>query len=245
MGDFEDVVNGAPNSNHGPLIVEAPPPYAPQIFPAPADAESSSLDESSDYGFLAVDSNQRHHVGEADEPNVERQLVEKTAQGSGLQRVCCNYASQNIRDLPVISDCSFNTYGVVGLAACGVEKNDDEQEEEEESILINWDLQSGKLMLPGRLSALSGGFNWALPGVEAGVGGSRGQEGRRSAAVSSGVLLENVFVRQSSEEAAEAQAELHTGVEAGGKVENFFSGWGLVFAMDEQRDGSHQCFGAP
>lgn len=214
-----------------------PPPYAPQILPAPAEAESSWVDESIDYGVLAVSSNQRRDVGEVDTPNVERQQVEKTPQGIGLHRVCSNYASQNIGDLPIrSSDCSFDTSGMADVGACGAEKNDDEQEEDEqdeETILINWDPQTGNLMLPGRESALNGGFNLALQEGEANVGGSRAQEGDRSAAVSSGVLLERVFVRQSSEEAAEAQAKLDAGVETGSKVENFLSGWGLVFSMDE------------
>lgn len=162
--------------------------------------------------------------------------MEKTPQGSGLERVCSNYASQNIRDLPIISDCSHDTYGMVGLTVCGADKNDDEQEEDEqdkETILINWNPQTWKSMLPEKESPLNAGFNWALQDVEANVGGNRAQEGERPATVSSRTLLESVFVRQSSEEAAEAQAKLDTGVEMGSTVDNFLSGWDLVFTTDK------------
>lgn len=230
MGD-----SGGPSPYCRQIIGEPPPPYAPPISPEPADAESSWVDETNDYGVLAVNSNQRHNAGEVDQADVERPLVEKPPQGSGSERVCSNYAWQNISDSPIISDCSFDTYGMVGLAACGAKKNDDEQEEDErdeETVLINWNPQTVKFMLPERKSALNRGFNLALQEVTANIGGSRAQEGERSAALSSGVLLQSVIVRQSSEEEAEAQAKLDTGVETGGKVENFLSEWGLVFAKE-------------
>lgn len=194
------------------------------------------MEETSDYGVLGVDSNQRHNVDEVDQPNVERQAVGKTPQGSGSERVCSVYASQNIKYLPIISDCAFDTNAMVGLAVCAPEKNADEQEEDEqdeETAWISWDPQTRKSMLPERESARNGGFNLALQTVEATVWGSRVQEGERSAAGSSRLLLESVFVRQSSEEAAEAQPKLDTGVEMESKVENFLPGWDLVFAMDE------------
>lgn len=176
------------------------------MLPAPGDAEPPSDDETIDYGLLAFDLQQRQNAGEVEQPMAERR-VEEMPEGSGRQRVCADNASQNLRDLPIISDCAIDDYSVVGLAACGAAKNDDEQEEDEldeETSFIHWDPRTGKLMLPEIESALSGK-----------------------------VLLESVFVRQSSEEAAEAQAKLDTAVETERKVENFLSGWDLVVAMDE------------
>lgn len=192
-------------------------------------------DETSDYGLLAVDLQQRQNACEVDQPMVERR-VEEMPEGTGRQRVCTDYASQNLMDLPIIAACSMDDYGMVGLAACGAEKNEDEQEEierDEETTFFSWDPQTGKLMLPESESALNGEFNWALQEVEAQVGGSTAQNGEPLAPDSSRVLLENVFVRQSSEEAAEAQAKLYGGVEMERKVENFLSGWDLVVTMDE------------
>lgn len=185
---------------------EEPPPYAPHMLPAPGDAEPPSDDETIDYGLLAFDLQQRQNDGEVEQPMAERR-VEEMPEGSGRQRVCTDNASQNLRDLPIISDCTIDDYGVGGLAACGTAKNYDEQEEDEldeETSFIYWDPRTRKLMLPEIESALSGK-----------------------------VLLESVFVRQSSEEAAEAQAKLDTAVETERKLENFLSGWDLVVAMDE------------
>lgn len=229
MEDFEVIVGGAPNPYHRQIIGVPLPPYTPEIIPEPADDESSWVEDSSDYGVLAVDdSNQRYDVGEIDQANVERQLVEIPPQGSVFQRVCSNYASKNIRNLPTISDCSLDTSGMIGLAPHANEKNVEKQEEDEqdeETILISWDPHTGKLRLPERESSLNKGF--------ANVERSRVQEGEQSAAGSNRMLLENVYVRQSSEEAAEAQAKLDTGVEKESKVENFLSAWDLVFANDE------------
>lgn len=234
--DFKDIDNGAPNPYLCQTVIEPPPPYPPQLIPAPANAESSWMEEGSDYGVLGVDSNQRHSVDEVDQPNVEGQAVGKTPQGSGSQRVCSIHADQNIRNLPIISDCAFDTNAMVELAVCAPDKNVDEQEadeQDEETILISWDSQTRKSMLPERESARNGGLNLALQTGEATVWGSRAQEGERSAAGNSRVLLESVFVRQSSEEAAEAQPKLDKGVEMESKVDNFLAGWDLVFAMDE------------
>lgn len=216
-------------------LIEEPPPYAPHMRTAPADAEPPSDDETIDYGLLAVDLQQRQNASEVEQLMVERR-VEEMPEGSGRQRVCGYNVSQNLRDLPIIPDCSIDDYGVVGLAACGAVKNDDEQEEDEldgETSVICWDPRTGKLMLPESESALSGGFNWALQEVEAKVWGSMAQKGEALATDSSKVLLESVFVRQSSEEAAEAQAKLDTAVDMEREVENFLSGWDLVVAMDE------------
>lgn len=216
-------------------LIEEPPPYAAQVLPAPVDALPPPEDETIDYGVLAVSMQQRQNAGEAEQPLVERR-VEEMPEGSGGPRVCTDYACQNPRDLPLVSDCSIDDYGVVGQTACGAEKNYDEQEEDEldeETSFISWDPKTGKLMLPHGDSALSGEFNWAPQEVEFKVGGSQAHKGEALAADgSSRVLLESVFVRQSSEEEAEAQAKLDTAVETERKLDNFLSGWDLVVAMD-------------
>lgn len=215
-------------------LIEEPPPYAPQALPAPVDAVSPPEDENIDYGVLAVSLQQRHNAGEVEQPLVERR-VEEMPEGSGGLRVCTDYACQNPRDLPIVSDCSIGDYGVVGLTACGAEKNYDEQEEDEldeETSFISWHPKTGKLMLPHSESALSGEFNWAPQEVEFKVGGSPAQKGEALAADSSKVLLESDFVRQSSEEAAKAQTKLDTAVETERELENLLSGWDLVVAMD-------------
>lgn len=228
LKDFKDNVNETPNHLPGQTIREPPPLYTSQIFPAPVHADSSLEDETIYYGVLAVNSNQRHHVGEVDVPILGRQAVENAPQGS----VCSNYACQNIRDLPIISDNSLDSHGTIGLAACGAEKNDDEQEEDdqdEETSLISWDPQTGRLWLRERDSALNRGFSIEPQECGANIEESKVLEEGRSAALSSSPLLKSVFVRQSSEEAA----KLDTGVATGCKVDNFLSGWDLVFATDE------------
>lgn len=236
LHDIKSDIRRTTNPERRPLISEPPPPYARQLSPAPDDAEMSWEDENSDYGVLSVDSQQKPIDVEVEEPMLEGRIAEEAKEGSGRQRVCTNYASQNLEDLPIISDGSFDDYGVVGQAACGGEKNDDEQEEDEqdeETIFIGWDPTSRKLMVPQSEFALNGGFNWVLQEVESKFEVSKVERAEASAAVSGTVLLDSVFVRQSSEEAAEAKANLDAGVETECKVDNFLSEWKLVVAMDE------------
>lgn len=219
------------NPKHPQLNTKPLPPHIVDMLPARGDVVPSWKDETSDYGVLAVDSQQKQNAGEVDQTIVERKSEEKTPQVSSRQSMCPEYASQN----PIISDSTLDAYGLVGLAACGAEKNDDEQEEDEQNektSFISWDLKIGKLMSEESEFVQKRGFIWSPQESEAKVWGSRAQEGEVSAAVSSRVLLENVFVRQSSEEAAEAQVTADKGLETESKVENFLPEWELVFSMD-------------
>lgn len=164
-------------------------------------------------------------------------VEQDTQEGSDRQRVRLPYASQNTRVMPGAHSehnehCFPDDCGVVRPAVRGKEKNDDEQEEDEQgggTIFVNWDPRTRKLVVPEYGAARKGGMNWSLQEDEEWE--SRVKE---VTPVMGKLLLENVFVRQVSEEEAEAQAKLETGGETGCEAEeDILTKWDLVISMDE------------
>lgn len=193
----------------------------------PHDPEQPSDDLASSYGFVEVDP---QHNNEKD-----KRVEHDTREGSDRQRVRLPNASQNTRDVPAAhndhnEDRFPDDCGVVKPAACDKEKNDDEQEEG--TIFVNWDPRTRKLVMPEYGAARKGGTNWSLQGDEERE--SRVEEEEGVTPVTGKLLLENVFVRQASEEEAEAQAKLETGGEPGCEAEeDIWAKWDLVISMDE------------
>lgn len=167
-------------------------------------------------------------------------VEQDTQEGSDIHRVHLPYASQNTRDIPAAhndhkEDCFPDDCGVVRPAVHDKEKNADEQEEDEQeegTIFVNWDPRTRKLVVPEYGAARKGGMNWSLRGDEEWE--SRVEEEEGVTPVTGKLLLENVFVRQASEEEAEAQAKLETGGETGCEAEeDILTKWDLVISMDE------------
>ena len=141
------------------------------------------------------------------------------------------YASHNIKHVATSladqSDFIPNEYGFLSVAKAHniVEKEEEEEEEEGGNICINWDPQTRKLVFPGMVLD---GLMWAEEGSENAMGGEEVD------AAKGGLKLANVFVRQGSEEAAEALREKEEGGESGSDgVDGVLSKWNLVISMDQ------------
>ncbi|XP_059212501.1 interleukin-20 receptor subunit alpha [Centropristis striata] len=139
------------------------------------------------------------------------------------------YASQNTTYMPTShadqSDCLSDDYGVLRVdTAHKIETG----EEEEGTICIDWDPQTRKLVLP----EIAMEYNKAggLDGLMQGGKGRENRMGGEGEDVKGELRLENVFVRQGSEERAEAQREMERGE---GTEGDFFTRWNLVLSMDE------------
>lgn len=168
---------------------------------------------------------------------VDGRVEQDTREGSDRQRLRLPYT----RDVPAAhndhnEDRFTDDCGVVRLAVRDKEKNDDEQEEDEQgegTIFVNWDPRTRKLVVPEYGAARKGGMNWSLQGDEEWE--SRVEEEEGVTPVTGKLLLENVFVRQASEEEAEARAKPETGGETGceAEEEDILTKWDLVISMDE------------
>lgn len=171
---------------------------------------------------------------------VDGRVAQDTRDGSHRQTMRFPYTSQNTREMPAAhnehsEDCFPDNCGVERPAVRDEEKNDDEQEEDEQdegTIFVNWDPRTRKLVVPEYGAARKGGLNWSLQGDEERE--SRVEEEEGVTPVTGTLLLENVFVRQLSQEEAEAQAKLETGGETGCEAkEDILTKWDLVISMDE------------
>ncbi|KAL3052697.1 hypothetical protein OYC64_005265 [Pagothenia borchgrevinki] len=140
------------------------------------------------------------------------------------------YASQNTRQISH-SDQSDDLPDDYGVLMMNTPHNTEEEEEEEEgNLCIDWDPQTRKLVFPEIAMEFNkeGVWDGMMQGekVRENMIGGEGEE--ETVNLRNGELrLENVFVRQGSEEKAEAQRVL----EGGG--DDFLTGWGLVISMDE------------
>ncbi|XP_053300575.1 interleukin-20 receptor subunit alpha [Pleuronectes platessa] len=135
------------------------------------------------------------------------------------------YASQNTNQVPtplanqsdfIPTECVF----LSGAAAHNIV-----EEEEEGNICINWDPKTRKLVFP---EMVLDGLMWAEEGSENHLGGEE------VGAAKGGLKLENVFVRQGSEEEAEALREKERGGGPGSDgLDGVLSKWNLVISMDQ------------
>lgn len=134
------------------------------------------------------------------------------------------------------SDCLPDDYGVLRPATVdGTEKADGEQAEEEqeaETTFIHWNPNSRKIWLPETVFPKEAGLDWLLQGEKDKKNGV--EEEKEDMYTARGkVLLENVFVRQSSEEEAEAKRALERGGNKGLGLDDLLNKWELVISMDE------------
>ncbi|XP_072218285.1 interleukin-20 receptor subunit alpha [Leuresthes tenuis] len=145
------------------------------------------------------------------------------------------YSCQSIKGIPASHsnppDCLSHGNGVLGPAVTQKTEEDYfavEKEELEGPMCFNWDPKTRKLVLPEMKVA----FN-----MKEGLDGpsERGREDRRAEqnegkhVPRGGLTLENVFVRQTSEDEAEAVRGEGTGLEE----EDILSKWKLVFPVDQ------------
>ncbi|XP_073348389.1 interleukin-20 receptor subunit alpha [Pagrus major] len=160
--------------------------------------------------------------------------VEEVSESEGVPLLSA-YASQNNK---VTSTSHANQpdylpdhYGVLRLATADeIEKDEEEQEEEEEeegTIFIDWDPNTRKLVLPDMAMA----FTQVL-GSDGSMQGEKGREnrvgGEEMSAMKGELTLANVFVRQGSEEEAEAQRARERG-----EADDIFTKWNLQISMDQ------------
>ncbi|KAG8011211.1 Interleukin-20 receptor subunit alpha, partial [Nibea albiflora] len=147
------------------------------------------------------------------------------------------YASQNINTTHADqSDFLLDDYGVLRLATAEEIENDDgdEEEEEEGTICIDWDPHTRKLVMPEvamEFTTEEGGLDGLMQrekGWENRVGGEE-----EVSATKGELTLENVYVRQASEEEAEAQRERESGGVGGWEAEDLLTKWNLVISMDQ------------
>ncbi|XP_040920741.1 interleukin-20 receptor subunit alpha [Toxotes jaculatrix] len=186
----------------------------------------------------------KKHVGKWEE--MDRTDDEKTdgavEEGRESEKVSLlsPYASQNFPDIPTSntdqSDFLPDDYGVLSLAtAHSIEEEGDEGEEQEEgTICVNWDPETRKLVLSEM--AMEFNENGGLDGLIQRKEGSEdrmGGEEEEVNAVKGELKLENVFVRQASEEETEAQRETERGGETGWEANDILSKWNLVISVDE------------
>ncbi|KAM4522154.1 interleukin-20 receptor subunit alpha [Odontesthes bonariensis] len=147
------------------------------------------------------------------------------------------YASQSIKGIPashsIQPDCLSHGNGVLGPAAKPKTEEDyfaDEKEEMEGTMCINWDPKTRKLVLP----EMKAGFN-TKERLDGPMPSERGREDRIAEknegkhVPRGGLKLENVCVRQTSEEETEALRGQGTGLE----VEDILTKWDLVIPMDQ------------
>ncbi|XP_067338905.1 interleukin-20 receptor subunit alpha isoform X2 [Channa argus] len=153
------------------------------------------------------------------------------------------YTSQNMIDmLPFQSDQPDflpDDYAVLRLAAAqSVEQDDDddnnykeEEENEEGTIFINWDLETRKLLLPEVFKKQ--GVVKRLIQKEAGSEDRMGEEDEEVKDMKGKLRLENVIVKQPSEEEPETLKEMGKGGATESEVDDFVTKWNLVIPVDQ------------
>ncbi|XP_047430200.1 interleukin-20 receptor subunit alpha [Mugil cephalus] len=134
------------------------------------------------------------------------------------------YVSQNLENMLAShsgrSDFLSDDYGIVAATEQTEEDGDCDDFYDEGPVSVAWDPETGTLQLP---KMKQGG----LDGLR-----QRGGEDEEEY-VKKGVLkLENVFVRQTSEEEEEVRSMLERGGERGWRVEDGLTKWDLVVSMD-------------
>ncbi|XP_032398589.1 interleukin-20 receptor subunit alpha [Etheostoma spectabile] len=149
------------------------------------------------------------------------------------------YATQNTNAMPNSTDQSdflSDDYGVLRLdTAHNIEEGDEEGEEEGETICVHWDPQTRKLVLPEIAMEFNKeeGFDWLSQGEKRSENRMGGEEEEEVNSMTGELRLENVYVRQGSEEKEEAQREMKRGEGMEWEVDDFLTRWNLVISMDQ------------
>uniref|UniRef100_UPI0037E7F72F interleukin-20 receptor subunit alpha n=1 Tax=Semicossyphus pulcher TaxID=241346 RepID=UPI0037E7F72F len=206
--------------------------------------------EEGDREFPCVFSNKSPQTSFFDSPfNIQRQneggLEEEIVRGGtdgtvneGIRSerapLLSAYASQNIINTPTSqsdqSDFLPDDYGVLSLAEATVIEEDEKVEEEDEdgTTCVEWDPNTGKLVLPEVAMEIN-----KEGGLMQGEKRRENKTGREEEEAKGKLRLESVYVRQGSEEMAEAQREMERGEETGWEADDLFSKWNLVISMDQ------------
>ncbi|XP_051264542.1 interleukin-20 receptor subunit alpha [Dicentrarchus labrax] len=163
--------------------------------------------------------------------------VEEESESEGAPLLSA-YASQSIKGMSTShadqADVLPDDYGVLRLATVVRTEDEEEEEEEEEGTLcIDWDPETRQLVLPEMGIEFSGeeGLMQDEKGRENRMGGEEEEE--EVNATKGELKLENVYVRQGSEEVAEAQKEMERSGERGWEVDDILTKWNLVISMDQ------------
>lgn len=140
------------------------------------------------------------------------------------------YVAHNIKDMstPYTNQSDFlpKDYGVLRPATAGKIEEDEEEEEEDGTLCINWDPMTRKLIVPEIAMEFSKEV-WSdnVTQEEKRRENKLGREEEEVNMVKDKLTLENVFVRQVSEEEEEAQREMEKG--------DILTKWSLVISMDQ------------
>ncbi|XP_075940760.1 interleukin-20 receptor subunit alpha [Anarhichas minor] len=209
-------------------VAHCPPGYASQRHEILPEPEEPWDDSSVDYGFIGVapkiatrgeDGNNRKGDDQKCAARVSYEKQEwrvedgHSAGHNEAVPLLSAYASQNTTDMPTSHSDQFDflpdDYGVLRLASAHEIDVDDDGDDDkgEANICFDWNPETGSLVLPqmdGMMQREKGG----------------GEEEEVD------LRLENVFVRQGSEEKAEPQREMEGG-------DDFSTRWNLVISMDE------------
>lgn len=104
----------------------------------------------------------------------------------------------------------------------------EEEEQDPGTIFVDWELKLGKLVLPELAK-------WIDRGSEPGNGGepTKGGGEEEGSAMGGGLLLEDVFVRQASEEEVQTPRELETDPGGEEEAQDILTKWDLVISLDD------------
>ncbi|CAN9507751.1 unnamed protein product [Ophioblennius macclurei] len=168
-------------------------------------------------------------------PFSNKSIDEREGHQPERQPLLSAYASQNIQNRSTVqaahSDYLPDDYGVVVSSVRQEETEEDDYgyEEDGERVCVDWDPETGKLVLPA-FSNERRVDGFGVPEEEMRIAEEDGVE---PYSMKGGLRLENVFVRQGSSEVEEGQRELEEGRAAGWEVDDFLSTWNLKISMDE------------
>ncbi|KAK2856376.1 hypothetical protein Q5P01_005111 [Channa striata] len=172
----------------------------------------------------------------------DEKLDRDDREGSSHEKVplLSAYASQNMADIPPYqakqSAVLPDDYGVLRQAtADNIEQDDDDknynEEDEGGTIFITWDLETRKLLLPEMINK-QGGLKRLIQG-ETGSEDGMAKKDEEVKEMKGKLRLENVFVRQPSEEEAEALKEMVQGEATEREMDDFVTKWNLVIPVDQ------------
>ncbi|XP_034554986.1 interleukin-20 receptor subunit alpha [Notolabrus celidotus] len=160
----------------------------------------------------------------------EEGIEEEMVSGNERAPLLSFYASQSTSQSDQSNDLP-DDYGILRPAeAHKIEEEVEKDEEEGGSICINWDPKTGKLVLPemGMAFMKEDDLMQGEKGRENQIGEEEQVDGMKG-----GLRLENVFVRQGSEEKAEALREMERREGMEWEADDLLSKWDLVVSMDQ------------
>lgn len=227
---FRGSVNGGNNLNHfsGVYASQAPSSCSQRTFHTHLQKHRAAPDPSAPEQAVLLHI-PRNLMGEMLKEDRVTFSGKEDENENELEPLDSVYAAQNTSTtLSEQSDFRLaDNYSDMGLEKTendGGGHAEEEEEQERRPIFIDWDLKSGKLVLPELAKWIHSG-NKPENGREPTEGGE--EEGN----VMGELLLGDVFVRQASEEEEQPPREPETHPE-GGEGCNILAKWNLVFPLD-------------